>query len=280
MHSEIYSILNNQSFLQDNPTIYHYTSLETLYRILKDKSLYLTNISFMNDYSEFDQGISMFEREFKEEFKEEWQEGAGTDFMKKIKSVKNIGNYCVASFTSLRDSLSQWRSYGMNAKGIAIGWNTYKLKDFCTEQNLAFGSCVYADKFEHVFKKFIERIMPYVDQVEDINNLDNVKTFNKIILVYFIAITCFIKHAGFSEEKEIRIVTGNVKTKNRLLNKLYLPCYELNFEEKLSELITEIWIGPAANQELVKRSIELLLEEFGIKLNPNISKIPYRLLNG
>ena len=102
-----------------------------------------------------------------------------------------------------------------------------------------------------------------------------------MFFTHLVMATCFIKHIGFLEENEIRIVDSRTnEVKSKFSNGLYSPYIELDFNNEISSMICEIWIGPAARQELVKRSIELILHEFRMqdKCETFTSEIPYRLL--
>ena len=181
------------------------------------------------------------------------------DYFKNI--IKSLDVY-ICSFTSLRDSISQWRLYASNATGVAIGLNIAKLNEICINNDVRFGRVLYSNDFDRLFERFIKAIMP--DTTNIIKNMTKgkVRKFNIGIFSYLFFMACFIKHAGYKEEYEIRIAASSGKNINKKLHKgLYIPYREIDFDGHLLELIDEIWIGPASNQELAKRSVQLMLEE-------------------
>jgi len=281
IYSSIYNILNNREFLKESRLVYHYTSLEALHKILTSRCFHFTHCAFMNDYSEFEFGINSFQEKMRE-YIQDSEDQIAIDKLDLIKNVKRSGKVFIGSFTSLRDSISQWRLYASNATGVAIGLNVAQLDDFCNKNELLFGSIVYSNDFDKLFAQFVKTIMPLASHVMDNQTTSKIRSFNTIIFGYLLTMTCFMKHIGFKEEYEIRVVAGSgTKVKNKLHKGLYIPYCEIDFDGSLLELIDEIWIGPASNQELAKRSVQLMLEENELegKCSIELSQIPFRLLS-
>ncbi|MCJ7547948.1 MAG: DUF2971 domain-containing protein [Deltaproteobacteria bacterium] len=188
---------------------------------------------------------------------------------------KSIGLF-IGAFTALKDSLGQWRSYASSATGIAIGFDVTKLDKFCIKEDLLFGSVVYLDDFEKIYYEFNKTIGPYLAYAQKTG-----EALGTVTLAPMSMLSAFIKHSGYKEEAEIRIIAGSSsKIKNKFHKGIYIPYAEIVFGGHLLEIINEIWIGPAANQELVRKSIELMLRENGLlgKCSVDISQIPFRLI--
>jgi hypothetical protein len=265
---KIYKILDNRLFLRESAAVYHYTSLEALYKILKNKSLHLTHLKYLSDFSEFELGCDLFIQSLERHLKEQGmaRAGVGDSIIPVIKDSKGKGPTCSVSFSQLKDSLGQWRAYAENAQGVAIGFSVKALENLCSAHDLVFGQTVYSNKYDEIFNRLI---------------LEFAKNHREELLIEFLTLTsCFIKHEGFSEEKEVRIVSGrNLELKNKFSNGFYIPYQELKFECDLTDLISEIWVGPAARQELAARSIRLMLKEFNLSQEIiRVSNIPYRIL--
>jgi len=267
-YETIYKILDNRLFLNGSGAVYHYTSLEALFKILKNESLHLTHLKYLSDFSEFELGYDLFVQSLERHLNEQGRirEGVDVSIVQVIKDSKNKAQRCSASFSQLKDSLGQWRAYAENAQGVAIGFSVKALEKICASNNLVFGQTVYSNKYDEIFKRLVSEFE---------------RNPREELLVEYLSLTsCFIKHDGFSEEKEVRIVTGkNLELKNKFSNGLYIPYQELKFECNLTDLISEIWVGPAARQELATRSIRLMLREFNLPHEIiRVSNIPFRIL--
>ena len=140
---------------------------------------------------------------------------------------------------------------------------------------------MYSDNFKQIFNNFFKVLLPSFEHILENESEEKIKGVNMIIFGYLFMLTCFIKHIGFKEEKEIRIIAGSGhKVKNKFHKGLYVPYVEFNFDGYLLDMIDEIWIGPATNQELTKRSVELMIREYGLedKCRIECSPIPFRLI--
>lgn len=122
--------------------IYHYCSLDSFVKIVTGKELWLSNVFCMNDYEEhrwFRWLVRVVAKEMvdagevsQDELRkgllrgdsildiEEERFGDGVNTWKQV--------YCI-SFSRDHDSLSQWRAYGDNGQGVAIGFRRNCLKE-------------------------------------------------------------------------------------------------------------------------------------------------------
>jgi hypothetical protein len=110
----------------DGGTLYHYTTAEGLQGIIKTKSIWASDYRFLNDATEFDYGLSIFDEIF-----EGFATRLPSEAVEVIKRTKedyrratfDIGTTLqIASFCGHGDLLSQWRGYS-GAIGYAIGFN-------------------------------------------------------------------------------------------------------------------------------------------------------------
>ena len=106
--------------------VYHYTSIETMLKILKHNIIWATSINYLNDTSEGDH-YSKLIRERIEEYVKSHLVAKPEVFYKVKQDPKLIGfdqRPFVTSFSSLPDFLPQWRSYCPQGNGVAIGFRT------------------------------------------------------------------------------------------------------------------------------------------------------------
>jgi hypothetical protein len=135
--------------LQQTPhgRLYHYTSQEGLLGIVKSGTLWATNISYMNDATEFHQPRNMLRDCVSEELERQAKTaGAPVDRLEllrgKLNKVKDT-LICVACFCEDGDLLSQWRGYSGRGYGYSLGFNYALLKEKTTSAGFILGKCIY-----------------------------------------------------------------------------------------------------------------------------------------
>lgn len=274
-----------------NKTFYHYCSIDSFFKIIESKSIWLSNSSVMNDFEEnkiienfFPLMYSFFEKVKFKEFIE--------PFYFTFKKEPLI--FCLSEN---KDSLSQWRGYANDGKGISIGFdiNQFKLnketlssdaffnftiqrinkdKKITPEeefdQNTTFQKVIY-NKLEQ--KKYLEK---YFEKVKRISEKENF--FIDLLIPIFshnlARASIILKNHSFEEEKEWRIIhvphennTQGKKIKNsdlsiselkfRVSNNIITNYKILDFSKIFdSTLIPEIVIGPKCSVD------EKILKDF------------------
>ena len=100
----------------------------------------------------------------------------------------------------------------------------------------------------------------------------------------------FLKHEGFSEEKEYRIIascvrrtkmpegeTRRVKSiETRVRNNLIIPYIELFDTRCVGPAMKSIIVGPHSDQDTQAEAVRLALESEGLDVPVRLSAIPYR----
>lgn len=249
-----------------NEVVYHYCSVDTFFNIIKNSSIWLSDITKSNDYQEcircreiVNRGIEEYLRddiEALQAWRTWYQEGVYSNSMK---------TFCVC-FSGSKDKLSQWRGYAQDGKGMAIGFDKEILEELnqISEFHIAFGKVIYDNPQEYV-----QEIIA-----------DNIKKF-KYKGIGHVALELsgnyrmqfpFVKNPGFKEENEWRAVvcsqighynipsSDNIlfsKIKYRAANNKLIPYIEMNFEKVKQCIIKEIFIGPKSEVE-VEDIVDLL----------------------
>ncbi|PSV21897.1 hypothetical protein C0W44_06750 [Photobacterium leiognathi subsp. mandapamensis] len=97
--------------------IYHYTSVDTLLKILESQSLWASDLSKMNDPQEFTAGLEILRDLFSETFPD------SIDWFNHNQIVGSNNQQLLlgCSFSNMSDDLSQWRAYGDDGCGVVIG---------------------------------------------------------------------------------------------------------------------------------------------------------------
>jgi len=280
--------------------LYHYTSQTGLLGILQTKKLWMTDILYLNDSSEYTHTLELVIAEVKERIKQLVSpEGLtptellqGDFIMNRIHHVyEYTENFCnhirydnrikfyVFSLSEEKDDLSQWRSYGPQEGGFCIEYDYNGLLSLMKiPKSYRIEECKY---FLEEKQKSIEYIL---DPIPDVF-MSDIDVTEKVICMWIfdqiIKSSSHIKHDSFNKEREHRIIhEGNEgdEIKYRKGKSMIVPYTEFSLVDKDVPLpITKIIVGPTAHPELSKLSVESLLQSEKYKgVGVEISKIPYR----
>lgn len=112
---------------------YHYTSISSLYEIVKNKTLLLSGVESLNDIEEASYSITDFENDFKtlsskDTFIKYLYEQA---FLPKKEDFEELAtpeiNPFVFSLSERYDNLAHWDRYADSRRGVCIGFDVTKL---------------------------------------------------------------------------------------------------------------------------------------------------------
>jgi len=204
--------------------LYHYCSLETFFNIIKNHTLWLSDVSKSNDSMELRHFIDCMKFIFIKKRKillEEEIELAkkgiflgGESISSKIDQVLNLffekslflkaWGIC---FSEEGDLLSQWRGYADDAKGISIGFSKKYLDVVCKDIDRNEVLQIKLDKVSYD-EEMINKI---IRDKTSFNSINNKSTFDEVdriinrVLLLCSAESPFYKKSSFSEEKEWRL---------------------------------------------------------------------------
>lgn len=126
------------------PIIYHYCSVDTFVKIVTNKTLWLTNLFFLNDSDEHF-WLRNRARRFIEQRIHQQPDEFGYHYLETIlKQEWRHEIYC-ACFSEQADVLSQWRAYGDDGKGVSIGFATEHLLWLSANLQGMFADVIYDD---------------------------------------------------------------------------------------------------------------------------------------
>lgn len=275
----------SKQFLETSETIFHYTNIDTLFKILdKDKiKLWFSKYDCLNDLSEgkeVRQSFNMAVKSFEDNI-----------FYKNIYNIKpstaifenriNYNDPYICCFSSQKDSLDLWRSYSKNLNyGCNIGLKTkflnkeLKNNGYLTVaiQKVLYEKTEKLNYWKEKIKKVYESYYLKYDDLED-----SVK-----ILSFLLAKKRFIfKHKCFQSENESRAIayipdnklnTVQYRTKDDMI----IPYIEFEFDTKCLSSITFSPLIKHKSQTL--QALKKYLDINGYKKNIKIdfSKLPIR----
>lgn len=301
--------------LKDNKLNFvHYTNANTAYKIIENEELWLRNVRGMNDYKEIDYGRSQLINIFRDITHHSKLE----QLIKKIDSNKNYTDFynvceqylkdietrtyitCLSEHPSTEDNygrLSMWRAYGRST-GVALILSPVDLYTKPLKNNIFLTApVIYSDKaffgiLPNILDAFSSDDMIYFFKQKNIE--DFFQILSRVIYVYILS----IKHPGFAEEREWRIILSSfseedkqyidkdileadVKTDFGHPEKIYkIDLKKFNFISNDSpRLLKKIIIGPSGNANIIKDAFIHLFNSKGINNAEDliqISDIPLR----
>jgi hypothetical protein len=311
------------------PPIFHYTDNDGLLGILSSGSLFASDYRYLNDASEGsmirDEVLPILEAETSEIMPKLVENGFVKGFYEfhgasghrlqaegfyksLVSTVENVSPLFVLSFCRHEETsptfrhglLSQWRAYAGSA-GFAIEFDEAELDELA---KIEAGTYAYAamrsddvryanyrelfepDAYKGVAGEFIRRIFEPRDVTEYTGRKDIEAVVGK-----FVNTAPFLKHQGFQEEREYRIVAacfrrrkipGSIKKpakeiKFRPRGGLIVPYIELFKSSGRSLPIRSIIVGPHPFQDKQADAVKMALESTPFsKAKVQLSAIPFR----
>ena len=293
------------------PTLYHYCSLSTFFRIVKNKSIWLSDISKSNDSLELkwikDQCSYYILKVWVDYVKSVKEHGEleKVDFeefdkiKKQIDDCYNIDTEKCWAFclSEKKDDLGQWRGYADDGFGISIGFKSSYFENILDqyESDTAFSSKVFFGDVLYT-EKAVETLFYDECSLSQINPQMSSKEVTKKLRTAVVAsllLAPFYKNKYFSEEKEWRVVYTLVmkelfagKTPKMLLEES-VDDIEIDYnytvrgndlvshveliDESLVNSFNEIWIGPKC--KLSPKELKLFLISTGFLKNSDDNSI-------
>ncbi|APX67987.1 MULTISPECIES: DUF2971 domain-containing protein [unclassified Brucella] len=302
-------------FVEPNgPDFVHYTSAENFMNIFNvaAPSIWMRNAKCMNDVSEIEHGLSRITLALSE-----------NNRLKRLKAALNgchdqLGEYsigyfnhhlngflsdtyitCVSEHDAVKEDdigrLSMWRAYGQGSIGIAIVLNKFP---FLSETNYleAFSSPV-AYIGDRELGGDIETIISNIDlNREWLSSLPEFLVMSQVFNMLKFGIIC-LKHKGFEEEKEWRVIhtpsvtTSSLEQATVTVSGVPQRVFKIAFKDYTSErgafdispnsIVKRVIIGPSNYPGVIRDAVIDTLEKVGVmnaKERVVISDIPLRTL--
>ncbi len=274
--------LYQKVFPQQPPrSIFHYTTQKGILGIIQTREMWATQVHFLNDKNEVFLTFKLIERELKKQIARVRSPEIKT-VLQAIKRQLNVidqGHICIGSFCEAGDLLSQWRGYGNQGKGYAIGFDLLELIKTAKEQHFVLWPCIYDPKVqiemvEYLIDCWCEAfVKPGITE----------KEFAKIIDISVCQLAPIIKDQSFSEEQEWRLVSSIFTSKSpnfsfREGEFSLIPYYNFSIiNQEGFHSIKQVVVGPSPHMELACNSLETFLVSQNL---PDVaikkSRIPFR----
>lgn len=272
--------------------LYHYTSQAGLLGILREKTIWATNIRYLSDAKEFAYTI-----ELALAMLGKVKGDIESDLSRLIRSLPESSDITagfVVSFSSQNDLLSQWRGYCPRNGGFTIGFDSERLMKLAEEQDFALSRCIYeSEEQDGLIRKCIQLAASSMNGAgvsqKETSGFDMDSYLKKVgeaeldFVLGMLLLGPRIKHPSFSQEDEWRLVSNPPAVKEKKIKfregmSMIVPYIEFHLSTQIESMpIKEITIGPTPHNELSMISIRRLLQANGIRhCSVRCSEIPYR----
>jgi hypothetical protein len=126
-------------------TLYHYTTQAGLVGILNSKTIWASEIRYLNDATEFRTALDAVSAELRARLNDLDSSEAnarGERLFREFTALEESSVF-VLSLTEDGDDLSQWRAYGGMHSGFALGFDIDKLEILAHEHSFSLERCLY-----------------------------------------------------------------------------------------------------------------------------------------
>jgi hypothetical protein len=184
--------------------IWHYTSMEAMLQIVRNRSLFFSSAAYLNDSRE----IAWVEHILKNRLSVD--DGLDTNKMKHLSGcalsteVAIRASPFIASFSMQPDQLSQWRAYADDGKGIAIGFRKDWLLENLDELYTNKGLTILRQRVEYLAVDALPTVIYEAFQRICAENREYYRYECDDWPINMDA-NYFLKNAAFQEEEEYRI---------------------------------------------------------------------------
>jgi len=215
----------------DSSRFAHYTSAEAAVRIINSKRIWLRNTTCMSDYREVQHGFEILSNFFRDEAKrkvfiealDERVPGAALEALKLFDqwwSDIQVSTY-IASTSEHDDSedlhgrLSMWRAFGGSAARVAMVFKVPGISGGAAALNLMFSPVAYLTEAQahDELHTVIENIRT---NGEYLRSLDRSVVVGIVFNTLVAAVAC-LKHEGFREEREWRVIYAPKRSPSALM---------------------------------------------------------------
>jgi Protein of unknown function (DUF2971) len=284
---------------QRTPSVaYHYTDGTGLFGILENRAIRLTDIYGLNDPTELLHGVKSACKILTAEAAK--GHPAAKEFAEHFAEFPNslqlIAHWFVGCFSHDCDDLGQWRGYGNNGHGFALGFDTELLKKrFIAPPGSRVSNATLSVRYNDgalgaIHRKLAQKVVPLV-ALPDGSKLSNpvVLEFREQLSIRLrsavVRAALFFKHEGYRNEAEYRFLQlrsiGDPLSdlKLRARGDSLIRFTECDWRATAPSPLREVVLGPAVDERAGREFVAACLRHVNIDpagVRVCKSKIPYR----
>lgn len=270
-------------------TLYHYTSLSGVLGIIGSRTLWASDIRYMNDSAELRHTADLVASDVARRINEgHARPHLLTCFLDWVRHRITNGHILFgASFRSNGNLLSQWRGYSSVGKGASLGFNAHTVASCAAKQQFRMGRCIY-DRVEQqaLIAQVLDAVEVLADGLDD--GVDRV-VYHQLfehLESDLLRLAAILKHPSFEEEQEWRLVSPVVSDyRHAAVNfregrSMLVPYMSFSLVADDSDAVDldHVYLGPTPNISLSMNSMKMCLAKHGIRPPNGIEycQIPYR----
>ena len=277
--------------------LYHYTTGENLVRIIASQELWCTQISCLNDTTEFTYAIQEFQKRVRTKLTEQHHPThylflRGLDQYLSAPNVET-SQFFVTCFSERGDDLSQWRAYSGGEGGYAIQFDRINLflsafpQEPGGDQAQVLMRVEYNTKAHDTFFKDVlskgEEFLTILEGSRRANPEDWASEFLRYWLANLQYIAPCLKHPTFESEHEWRFVyplRPNDFERMQFRQRQSMMTRHVPLRLRSPLPITGLTVCPCRHPELSKVAVSDLLKKFGADsdIKVTITEVPYRAI--
>jgi hypothetical protein len=284
--------------------LYHYTDAGGLKGIVESEQIWFTSYRYLNDPSEIALGANAAQEAIAAVSSQRPSRvKIFCDVLADLFDVANITKsleYLVASFSRERDDLGQWRAYGCNGRGFALGLapQLFQVEEQRADQKpnektivypVEYGRTKARDRHYVIVKKaadiFEDTVNKYGPLMQDnAVGLAFIENYAKKVIADAMIFVCLTsKHEAYQHENEVRLMMLGLHTKlkpyieTRVRNGELIVFVRHKMRIKKPGSIVEVVVGPTAGID-AEHAVRSVLDSAGIDPSVPIrrSDVPYR----
>ena len=251
---------------------FHYTDTDALLSIIETRRMWATDLLFMNDPKELTYGAKLIEDALEQSIQTCHGHAARCEWLAAFKTTTRdqLGRnaWYSISFCEDYDLLSQWRTYGANGGGFALGWKTLSTYP---ERPIPIGVQYDRTTQLDILRNLISIHLAYVSGFDEIFADDAhsrlAHATESLATLLWVSLFSF-KDSAFESEKEFRWVypafdgetSFDKPLRFRRFGSIVKPFFEADFSK--ADLV-EIVYGPTANPGLTDKWLRMALDANG-----------------
>ena len=309
----------NAHLSQPIPSVlWHYTSFSALQGIVTSKAIWASEYRFLNDEEEFLHARKLAKSIIEEQFPDETDftppevtlrklvQGAFNSDMMNSERLRIM----VASFSEVKDQLSQWRGYAAGSTGVSLGLDVRHLRAPAGISTMAtLAPCIYEDSKKRallsaIFVRYSKALREFEAEKEKVGITENEDKMLGYLLggpkhlqdllanicrelqYDLLRISPLLKNESFSEEREWRLVfpvesiflPANRKIEFRATSDSIVPyvAYSLLVHNQTGPIpLYQVTVGPGAHPSAIL-GVTMFLNRNEIPIQAEPSAVPYR----
>jgi hypothetical protein len=257
--------------------LFHYCGVDGFYGIVTEKTLWMSDVFTLNDASEMLYARTIVDEVLRSQNpRPPWLKDI-TPQCEFLDVASKWGMY-VSCFCAEGDLLSQWRGYGAQGGGFAIGFDRLRLRNYCQIGNKATNPLpLIYDKEEQ--RRHVQNLTRRACEIATNHNLkaNDFQDFKDAFCFHLTTYMPQIKNPAFREESEWRLLRIDETPKFRPARGIIVPYLELS--KIPPDVFKSVTLGPAVEPEFGLRPTKLFLESHGMThVEVRQSQIPLRVV--